>query len=268
MEGFRQIAAQAARIGGEVVKAHYGSQAFVERKLNYDFVTDVDMLSEKAIRAYLEEKCPGFGFMGEETVFRKGISEETFLDGLGEDSYTWIVDPLDGTMNYIRQIPQFCISVALAHGRELIAGAVYEVMQDAMFSAEKGKGAFLNDAPIHVSPVESAADAIIGAAFPAAEINRRGPVMDALNEMRMAIGSIRIYNCAALMMCYVACGRLDAGFEQGIHIWDIGAGAVIVREAGGSVLCCDGSAFTIRSREQFSGSPAMLKAIGPYLKKL
>ena len=266
MEDLRAIAVQAARIGGEVVKAHYGHQSFVEKKLNFDYVTDVDMLSEKAIRAFLEEKCPGFGFMGEETVYQKHASEEAFLDDLDDDSWTWIVDPLDGTMNFIRQIPQFCVSVALAHGKELVAGAILDVPQGAMFSAEKGKGAYLDEQPIHVSPVEDLREAIVGAAFPAAEVSKRGPVMDALNRMSMDVGSIRIYNSAALMMCYIACGRLDVGFERGIHIWDMGAGAVIVREAGGDVLRCDGSPFTIYSREQLSGSPAMLKVVGPYLR--
>ena len=266
MNGFRQIAAQAARAGGTVVRAHDGRQAFVEKKLNFDYVTDVDMLSEKAIRAYLGEQCPGFRFMGEETVYQTHASEEAFLEDLAEDDWTWIVDPLDGTTNFIRRIPQYCVSVALAHGKELVAGAIYDCTQDAVFSAEKGQGAFLNGEPIHVSPVEDPREAILGAAFPAAEISLRAPVMEALNRLSAGIGSIRVYNCAALMMCYVACGRLDASFERGIHIWDIGAGAVIVREAGGEVTNTDGTPFSVFSREQFSGSPAMLRAIGPYLR--
>ena len=266
MEDLRTIAAQAARIGGEVVKAHCGRQSFIEKKLNFDYVTDVDMLSEKSIRAFLAERCPDFGFMGEETVYQQYASEEAFLNDLADDSWTWIVDPLDGTMNFIRQIPQFCVSVALAHGHELVAGAIFDVPQNAMFSAEKGRGAYLDEQPIHVSPVEDLREAMVGAAFPAAEISKRGMVMDALNRMSMDVGSIRIYNSAALMMCYIACGRLDVGFERGIHIWDMGAGAVIVREAGGEVLKCDGSPFTIYSREQLSGSPAMLKAVKPYLQ--
>ena len=266
MENLMDIAIQAAHVGGEVVKAHYGHQTFVEKKLNFDYVTDVDMLSERSIREYLAKKCPDFGFMGEETVYNNYASEDAFLDDLSDDSWTWIVDPLDGTMNFIRQIPQFCVSVALAQGRELVAGAVLDVSQGAMFSAEKGRGAYLNGKPIHISPVEDLREAIIGAAFPAAEVNKRGIVMDALNRMTMDVGSIRIYNSAALMMCYIACGRLDVGFECGIHIWDMGAGTVIVREAGGEVLHCDGSPFTIYSREQFSGNPAILKAVRPYLQ--
>lgn len=259
---FKTIIEQAARMGGEVIRNNIKGRLTVRQKDNFDFVTNSDVASEDAIRKILQKEFPDFDFIGEESTYGGDASERSMLEALPEEGYAWIVDPLDGTTNFIRGIPQFCVSIALAQGKRLIAGAVYDVSADEMFSAEVGKGAFLNGKRIWVSRPQCTKDMIIGMAFPAARIDERGKVLEMLERMSREIGSVRIYNCAALMMCYVACGRLDASFERGIHIWDIAAGTVLIREAGGEVLRCDGSPFDLYSREQLSGNAQTLTQLG------
>ena len=141
---YRDYAIRAARAGGDVIREHLRDAHQVRAKAEFDFVTEVDALSEERIRAFLRESFPEHRFFGEESVSETPENETALLEALRPDEYTWIVDALDGTTNFIRGIPQFCVSVALAHGKELIAGAVYDVSRDEMFSAEAGKGAFCN----------------------------------------------------------------------------------------------------------------------------
>ncbi|MBQ6595639.1 MAG: inositol monophosphatase [Clostridia bacterium] len=265
MEKYRRIAERAALAGGEVIASRLGSELTVDRKQNFDFVTEVDRAAEAAVRAVLAEEAPECGFLGEESAYLAGKTEEELLAGLSEDEYVWIVDPLDGTTNFIRGIPQFCVSVGLVRGKQPAAGAVYDVSRREMFSAALGAGATLNGAPIRVSRAAELKDAILGASFPAAEIERRGPVLRTIERLQTELGSLRIYNSAAIMLCYIACGRLDAGFERGIHSWDMAAGALLVREAGGEVRLCDGGPWSPGAGEHLSGPAPLLDALLPAL---
>lgn len=266
METFVSAARRAALAGGEVIRGHLNARLTIEQKAHFDFGTDVDLKSEAAVRGVLAGAFPEHGFIGEETVYSSGRSEEEILASLKEDDYTWIVDALDGTTNFIRHIPQFVVSVALAKGKELIAGAIYDVSHDELFSAAAGEGAFMNGRPIRVTDTSDLDSALIGGSFPPASLTLRTPVIDAYARMAPHIGCVRVYNSCALSLCYVACGRLDACFEAGIHIWDMAAGCLIVREAGGVCEQCDGGPLTILSRDHFSGNPAVVRQLSPMFR--
>ncbi len=267
---YRDYAIRAARAGGDVIREHLRDAHQVRAKAEFDFVTEVDALSEERIRAFLRESFPEHRFFGEESVSETPENETALLEAFRPDEYTWIVDALDGTTNFIRGIPQFCVSIALARGKELIAGAVYDVSRDEMFSAEAGKGAFCNGRPIHVSQAETLGQSIVSFGFPAAERAKRASTLQALERLSEEVGSVRIFNCAALLLCYAACGRTDASFERGIHIWDMAAGIVLVREAGGTVTRCDGGPFDILSRENAVSNgrihARLLEAIAPAMR--
>jgi myo-inositol-1(or 4)-monophosphatase len=200
-------------------------QLQVSMKGPADFVSSADLKAEKVIRGELQKARPGFGFLMEES------GESIGTDGKNR----WIVDPLDGTLNFLHGIPHFCISIALERDGEIVAGVIYEPTRDEMFWAEKGAGAFLNDRRLRVSARRTLADAMIGTGIPFRERGDHPRYLATLAAVMAATAGVRRPGAAALDLAYVAAGRYDGYWEFGLSPWDIAAGILIVREAGGYV---------------------------------
>jgi myo-inositol-1(or 4)-monophosphatase len=189
-----------------------------------DFVSAADLKAERTLKAELTRARPGYGLLFEEG----GASE-------GSDKrHRWIVDPLDGTTNFLHGIPHFCISIGLERDGEIVAGVVYEPTRDELYWAEKGAGAYLNDRRLRVSARRQLADAVIGTGMPFRD--RNPPLYPAiLGSVMAATSGVRRFGAAALDLAYVAAGRLDGFWEFALSPWDIAAGMLLVREAGGYV---------------------------------
>ncbi|MBL7931243.1 MAG: inositol monophosphatase [Bacteroidia bacterium] len=195
----------------------------VEVKGLNDLVSYVDRGAEEIIVNDLSKIVPEAGF----------IVEENTIDSRKE--LNWIVDPLDGTTNFIHGIPCYAVSIALEKKGEIIAGVVYEVSRDERFSAEKGKGSFLNGSPIKVSERKTLSESLIATGFPIYNFTRLEQYLGALKFFMQNTHGLRRIGSAASDLCYLACGRVDAFFEYNLNPWDVAAGALIVKEAGGVV---------------------------------
>jgi myo-inositol-1(or 4)-monophosphatase len=196
----------------------------IEHKGPNDLVSYVDRKSEIMLRTGLEALLPGSGFIGEEGGHHHDQAQ-----------WRWIVDPLDGTTNFIHGVPVYCVSVGLQYEGETLLGIIHDVPQDVAFWAVKGKGAFANETPIHVSPTSRLGDALLGTGFPTAIFDQADDYLSAIQTFLAQCHGVRRFGSAALDMAYVACGRLDGYFEIGLKPWDVAAGALLVTEAGGSV---------------------------------
>jgi myo-inositol-1(or 4)-monophosphatase len=208
----------------------------VSRKGPGDFVTAADHKSETVLFEELSRGRPGYGFIMEE----RGRVEGT------DKSHTFIVDPLDGTLNFLHGVPHFAISIGLERDGELVAGVVYDVIKDEMFWAEKGAGAYLNARRLRVSSRVQLADALAATGSTPAtnrDEKRHAQYQSELTRANLACAGIRRFGSAALDLSYVAAGRVDLYWERSLSPWDIAAGAVIVREAGGFARELDGGDF-------------------------
>jgi myo-inositol-1(or 4)-monophosphatase len=190
-----------------------------------DFVSTADLRAERTLRNELTRARPGYGLLFEEGGATAG----------SDPHHRWIVDPLDGTTNFLHGIPHFAISIALERDGEIIAGMVYEPTRDEMFWAEKGAGAYLNDRRLRVSARRQLGDALIGTGIPFGERGDHVRYAATLAPVMAATSGVRRYGAAALDLAYVAAGRLDGYWEFGLFPWDIAAGLLLVREAGGFV---------------------------------
>lgn len=223
----RRTARALARDFGEVENLQ------VSRKGPSDFVSTADLKAEKAIFEELSKARPGYGFVMEE----RGVVEGT------DKTNRWFVDPLDGTTNFLHGIPHWAISIALERDGVLIAGVIYNVARDELFWAEKGAGAFLNDKRLRVGGRSDMRDALFACGTP---FHGKPGHETALKEIGAVISKsagIRRFGSAALDLAYVAAGRFDGYWERGLNTWDVAAGAVLVREAGGVVIEPDGGDF-------------------------
>lgn len=200
----------------------------ISRKGPGDFVSMADKKAEKSIYKDLQKARPGYGFIMEEGG-----------EIPGEEDYTWIIDPLDGTTNFLHAVPHFAISIALQKGSEIIAGVIYDPIKDELFYAEKGGGAFLNERRLRVSARHQLSDALLGTGIPFASHTQtdRTHFQRSLDCVMPLVAGVRRMGSAALDMAYVAAGRYEAYWELGTCSWDVAAGIVLVQEAGGHV--CD-----------------------------
>ena len=256
---FLDTGRKAVLTAGRMIAENTARPHDVCRKSGFDFVTEVDRQSEEIIHGLIHDAFPEHGFFGEEQVSSGGKPEDGLLDEMPE--YFWAVDALDGTTNFIRGIPQFAVSAALIHRGEILCGAVYDPSRDELFSALRGHGAELNGRPIRVSSAAKLQDAILSFGFPASDMEKRRQTVDRFIRLAPSLGSLRVFNCAALLLCYTACGRIDATFEQGIHLWDMAAGLLLIEEAGGIVRALDGSPLNIHARENLAGPEPLVKAL-------
>jgi myo-inositol-1(or 4)-monophosphatase len=190
-----------------------------------EFVTAADLKAEKILRAELSKARPGYGFLLEEAGSVRGSDEH----------HRWIVDPLDGTTNFLHGIPQWAISIALERDNEIVAGLVYEPLRDEAFWAEKGVGAYVNDRRLRVSARRQLSEAVVGTGIPFRERGDHPAYLKTLAAVMAATSGVRRPGSAALDLAYVAAGRFDGFWEFGLQPWDIAAGILLVREAGGYV---------------------------------
>ena len=196
----------------------------IDVKSHNSFVTFVDKQAEALLVERLRKLIPNSGFIAEE-----GTATET------DSEYRWIVDPLDGTTNFIHDIYPVSVSVALQYKKETIAGLVYEIGNDELFSAYKGKGAFLNNKLISVTVTSELKDCLVATGFPYYDYDRINGFMSVLSEFMQKTQGVRRPGSAATDLAYVACGRFDAFFEYSLSPWDVAAGAFIVEQAGGVI---------------------------------
>ena len=215
----------------------------IEYKGHSNLVSYVDKTAEEKIVKRLIELLPDAGF----------ITEEETINKTGE-VFNWIVDPLDGTTNFIHGLPVFSVSIALEQNKELVLGVVYEINLDECFYAWKGGGAYVNDKPIKVSPHEELSKTLIATGFPYYNFEQENEYLAVVRELMQQSHGIRRMGSAAVDMAYVACGRFDAYFEYNINLYDIAAGAVIVREAGGTAFNFSGGDEFYQSREMIASN--------------
>jgi myo-inositol-1(or 4)-monophosphatase len=225
----------AARKAGRALARDFGEieNLQVSKKGPGDFVTAADMKAEQTLYAELAKARPGYGFLMEE----RGVVEGT------DRTHRWIVDPLDGTLNFMHGLPHFAISIALEREGELIAGVVYDVVKDELFHAEKGRGAFLGDRRLRVAARTKMGDAIFATGIPWQGRPGHEKFLKELERVMNASAGVRRFGSAALDLAYVAAGRFDGFWERGLKPWDFAAGALLVREAGGFAREPDGQDF-------------------------
>ncbi|WP_458120201.1 inositol monophosphatase family protein [Paenibacillus sp. Z6-24] len=241
------VAINAASKTGEWIKTKLGSYKHLDTKTSsQDLVTEVDKGAEQMIRKLVLTYCPDDEFLGEESA---GIGAEASIqatENVLDADYVWIVDPIDGTTNFVHGFPYYCVSIAVAHKGEVIVGVVYDPTHDELFVAEKGKGAYVHGNRMQVAGEQTLAESLVATGFPAnagLERNTR-----ALVEMVPKVRSIRNGGSAALHLAYVAAGRLNAYWEVGLNAWDLAAGALLVQESGGRIGDISGEDYKLTVR--------------------
>lgn len=222
-----------------------------------DFVSAADRRAEQILRQELGRARPGFGFL---------LEESGAIEGRDGD-YRWIVDPLDGTTNFLHALPHFAISIALERKGELVAGVIYDPIKDEMFSAEKGGGAYLNDRRLRVSRRSDLGKCLIGTGIPVLDWPGRGKTYSAqLERISAQVAGVRRLGTASLDLAYVAAGRLDGFWEYGLKPWDMAAGVVLIREAGGLVGRLEGDGDLLAPGTLVAGNPAVFPKLGELLQ--
>lgn len=226
----------------------------VERKDHNDFVSEVDRAAEDAIVSTLLEAYPQHAILAEEGGSR------------GHSEYTWIIDPLDGTTNFLHGFPQYAVSIALQHRDVITQAVVYDPNRNEMFTASRGGGAFLNDRRIRVSKTRELADALVATGFPFKQFGQLEAYLAMLKDVVQKSVGIRRPGAASLDLCYVAAGRFDAYWELGLKPWDIAAGSLLVQEAGGLVTDLLGEGDYLTSGDVVAGSPKVMGQLLQVLK--
>jgi len=235
---YLDTAVKAAMESGSVLMANLGNVNSVSLKAKNDLVTEVDFLSEKLIVDLIKSNHPDHSILAEEGGESDDVSE-----------YRWLIDPIDGTMNYAHSYPFFSVSIALEYKGEIILGVVYDPVKKEMFSAESGKGACLNGKFIAPSRTDNLEDGLLATGFLHTDENIvEANLVNFCNFSRSARG-VRRDGSAALDLCYVACGRYDGFWELGLNPWDTAAGAFIVKESSGKVTNLTGGNFTVYKGE-------------------
>jgi myo-inositol-1(or 4)-monophosphatase len=228
----------------------------VSRKGPGDFVSAADRKAEKILREALEKARPDYGFVMEES----GVVAGT------DPSHRWHIDPLDGTTNFLHGLPQFAISVGLERDGQIVAGVIYDPAKDELFIAEKGKGAFLNNRRIRVAARSEMADALVACGLPHIGKGDHGLFLREAAAVMGHAGGMRRLGAAALDLAYVACGRADAYWERGLNSWDMAAGLILIREAGGYVSDADGGSDPMTKGTIACGNEALHRELVKLLK--
>ncbi len=253
------IAIRAARKAGSIVMRYFDriDSLKVSEKQANDYVSEVDRAAEATIIEVIRRAYPQHAILAEESGEHQG------------NDFLWIIDPLDGTTNYLHGFPQFSISIALQHRGQLLSAAVYDPLRDEMFSASRGNGALLNDRRLRVSDQKTLKGALIGTGIPFRDQRYLREYLDMLAAMVRDTAGIRRPGSAALDFSYVAAGRLDGFWELGLSAWDFAAGALLVREAGGAVSDIRGGDRHLESGNVIVGNikvqQAMVKVLAPHV---
>jgi myo-inositol-1(or 4)-monophosphatase len=231
------FAIQTAREAGRVLAEKFGRALQVSNKGDIDLVTEADIAAERLIVERIRSYHPRHAILTEE-------SGDVVTVGDAGSEYKWVIDPLDGTTNYAHGYPVFCVSVALEHEGRVVVGVVYDPTRDEMFAAERGGGATLNGRSLRVSETNELNGALLCTGFPY-DVRDRGDFARHFRNFIMRAQSVRRDGAAALDLAYVAAGRFDGFYEEGLRPWDVAAGVLLVEEAGGTVTHYDGSPFRI-----------------------
>ena len=242
---FRDIAIQAARAGGDVLQ-QWSRRFTVREKGPANLVPEADFASQETIVGIIQSRFPDHGFLGEEELDRSS-------DG---QPFRWIIDPLDGTANYVHGFPYFAVSIGLECAGEMFVGVIFDPTRDEMFVAQKGQGAWLNDRPIQPSSVDTLEKAFVVASLPSA-INADHPSVGRLLRVLPRAQTVQRTGSAALNLAYVACGRIDAFWSTSLKPWDVAAGSLIVTEAGGAITSTAAAPFDLNVPDLLAsnGSP-------------
>ncbi|MCX7173125.1 MAG: inositol monophosphatase family protein [Proteobacteria bacterium] len=254
-------AVKAARRAGQVInRASLDiSQLKVSTKQQSDYVTEVDKLAESAIIEMLQETYPTHAI----------LAEESGSSGQAESEFQWIIDPLDGTTNFIHGLPQYAVSIALAHKRVLTHAVVYDTTRNELFTASKGSGAYLNEKRLRVSKRSKLDEALIGTGFPYRSFDHIDAYLAIFRELAQKTAGLRRPGAATLDLAWVAAGRLDGFWEFGLSPWDMAAGALLITEAGGLVGDLTGEPNYLASGNFVGGNPKvfsqLLHIMGPHL---
>jgi len=245
------IAVRAARTAGDIIlrALDNADRMTVRSKGPNDFVTDVDRQAEQAIISCLHKAYPDHGMLAEES------------GGDSTSEYIWIIDPLDGTTNFVHGFPNFAVSIALQHNGILEQAVVYDPIRQEIFTATRGRGAHLNNRRIRVSERKSLDGALLGTGFPFREQQRLDLYLRTFKGLFQHAADVRRPGSAALDLAYVAAGRLDGFWEFGLKSWDIAAGALLIQEAGGLVADMTGNPDFLASGDIVAGNAKVLKAM-------
>jgi len=232
MHPMLNTAVKAARKAGSIInRASFDiDKLTIRKKRQNDFVSEVDDAAEEAIISVLRDAYPDHGILAEES----GRTDT-------KSDYVWVIDPLDGTTNFLHGFPQYCVSIGLLHKGKPTQAVVYDTNRNELFTASKGVGAYLNDRRIRASRADKLEDALVGTGFPFREVGHLDDYLRMFRNVTKGTSGIRRPGAAALDLAWVACGRIDAFWEIGLSPWDMAAGALLVREAGGLIGDLDGN---------------------------
>ena len=245
MQGALNIAIRAARAAGDIIARYYDrvDTIKVATKGPNDFVTEVDAMCERTIIDTIKKSYPEHAIRAEESGSHSG------------NEYEWVIDPLDGTLNFMHGVPHFCVSIALLANSKSEVGVIYDPMKQELFVANRGGGARLDDKRIRVSSRGGLKNALLGTGFPFRETDNIDRYMGIFKDFAGKTAGIRRPGAAALDLAYVACGRFDGFFEFGLHAWDMAAGALLIQEAGGLVTDPTGEPNFMESGDIVAGTP-------------
>ena len=251
-------AVKAARKAGSIIsRASYDVDALtVRRKRHNDFVTEVDHAAEEAILRILRAAYPGHGFLAEESAPEAAKAD-----------YLWVIDPLDGTTNFLHGFPQYAVSIGLLHKGVPQQAVVFDPNRNELFTATRGSGAFLNDRRLRVTRIDRLDGALIGTGFPFRDLEQLDDYLRMFRNMTMATAGIRRPGAAALDLAWVAAGRIDGFWEIGLSPWDMAAGALLVREAGGLVGDLDGENRFLENGRIVASNPKLFDAMLKILRR-
>jgi myo-inositol-1(or 4)-monophosphatase len=263
MHGMVNIAVRAARRAGELMVRQMNQVEALEvaEKARNEFVTRVDVAAEEVIIEVIRDHYPDHAIIAEESGRQ------------GDHEYQWIIDPLDGTTNYIHGFPVFSVSIAVRRENELAHGVVYDPLRQEIFTASRGEGAQLDGRRIRVSKRQHLKHALLATGFPFRITEEQTEIyLDMLRAVMRETAGVRRPGSAALDLCYVAAGRVDGFWELGLSLWDIAAGALIIREAGGRISDFEGSDRYLESGNVVAGNPkvyaALSRLLAPHAKGL
>jgi len=251
-------AVKAARKAGSIInRASFDiDKLTIRKKRQNDFVSEVDEAAEEAIISVLRDAYPDHAILAEES----GASDT-------KSDYVWVIDPLDGTTNFLHGFPQYCVSIGLLHKGKPTQAVVFDTNRNELFTATKGVGAYLNDRRIRASRVDKVEDALVGTGFPFREVGHLDDYLRMFKNVTKGTSGIRRPGAAALDLAWVACGRIDAFWEIGLSPWDMAAGALLVREAGGLIADLDGNEGFLDSGRVVAANPKIFSAFLQLLKQ-
>lgn len=263
MHALLNVAVMAARDGGNTLIRSLKKldKLKVEQKGRNDFVSEADRIAERAVIDMIHKHYPEHAILAEESGAQ------------GDSEFLWVIDPLDGTTNFLHGFPVFCVSVALLHKGRPEHAVVYDPLRQELFTASRGQGAELDGRRIRVSGVKTMERALVGTGFPYRDSNKEmAPYMEMFKLAMAKTSGIRRPGAAALDLCYVAAGRLDAFWETGLCKWDIAAGALIIREAGGIITGLDGSEDYLETGHVLTGTPriygGLTRLFAPHIRTM